>query len=255
MHLVIFTHTERSLSTKTMRPEPINGSSVTAMSHEKPKAKDRLGEDIKNSISNDLRIYRPLASTLTDGPDNRVQSPENQGEATDAGEKLAGAAVLPDDCATTGDDQLPEDDEVCEAGDGVPAPLLAISAAKRGEETSENHNYVGDNGDEEVGSVHAGEETEIEKEKWCGDGPVDVSGPEDLAVHMLDGVGSVLVDFLDDDVCVSVSITSCHGEVGDGSENCDECCQDVEESLGDWDVPCQAGEGDAGQKHDSEDNP
>jgi hypothetical protein len=173
-----------------------------------------------------------LSSTLTQGPNNRVQSPEDQGEATNGSKELAGAVILAQDCATTGDDQLPEDNEIGEAGDGIPAPLLAISAAEGGEETSENHDYICDNGDEEVGSVHASEETEVEEEEWSSDGPVNVSGPEDLAVNMLNGVRAVLVDFLHDDVRVSVSVTSCHSEVGNGSENCNEGSQDVEESFG-----------------------
>ena len=48
---------------------------------------------------------------------------------------------------------------------------------------------------------------------------------------MLDGVGDVLVGFLDDDVCERVSVTGCHGEVGDRGEGGDEGCQDMEESL------------------------
>ena len=42
------------------------------MSEEKPEAKDRLGEDIKNSIRDDLNINTDHAATISDTPDTKL---------------------------------------------------------------------------------------------------------------------------------------------------------------------------------------
>jgi len=92
---------------------------------------------------------------------------------------------------------LPDDDEVGNAGNGIVSPLLAIGSTEGGKETEENHDNVSEDGDEDAGSVHAGEEGKVEQEQWCSQTPVDVTGPEDLTVDVLHqvllghGVGDV----------------------------------------------------------------
>jgi len=151
------------------------------MSKQKPETKDRLGKNIKDSISNDLSINRPLAGTITNTPDNWVESPKDQSEATNGSEELGGAAVLGHDSTATWDDELVDDDEVCNAGHGVVSPFLTISGTEGSEETEENHDEICNDGNEDGSSVQASEESEIQKQERGGQAPVNVSGPEDLA--------------------------------------------------------------------------
>ncbi len=214
-----------------MAPESFDGSGISAMCEQKPETKDRLSEDVQDGISNDLSIDTPLASTITDTPDNWVQGPENEGEAADGSIQLGGGVALAQDCTATRDDELVDDDEVSNAGNSVPSPLLTIVLAESSEEASQNHDDVCNDGNEDASTVHACQESQVEEEKWCSHAPVNISGPEHLAEDMFDSVGNVLVCLLDNDVCVRVSVTSSHGEVGDGSESGDQSGDDMEESF------------------------
>ena len=193
------------------------------MSEQEPETKDRLGKNVKNSISDDLSINTPFASTVSNAPDDWVESPEDEGEATNGSEKSSGLSILGLDCTTAWNDKLVDDNEVGNTSYGVVSPFLSIRVAKGSEETEENHDEVCYDGDEDVCSVQASEEGEIQEQERSSQGPVDVTGPKDLAEDMLDGVGDiVLVGFSDDDVGIGVSVTGSHGEVGDGGESGDE---------------------------------
>jgi len=133
---------------------------------------------------------------------------------------------------------LVNNDQVGGTSHSVPSPFLSIAASERGEETGQNHDDISDNCNEDVGTVETSEEGKIEKEERSGNGPVDVTSPEDLSVDVLEGSGSVVVGFLDNDVCVAVSITSGHCEVGEGCEEGNEGSQNVEETFLNWDSPC-----------------
>ena len=201
------------------------------MCEQKPETKDRLSKDIQDGISDNLSINAPLASTITDTPDNWVQGPEDEGEATNGSKELGGRAILAHDCTATRDDKLVDDNEVCNASHSIPSPLLAIALAVSSKETSKNHDEICNNGNEDASTVHAGQESQVEEEEWCSQAPVDITGPEHLTEYMLDGVGSVLVCLLDDDVGIRVSITGGHGEVGQGSKGGDQGRNDMEETF------------------------
>merc|ERR1712093_685548 len=163
----------------------------------------------------DLGINAPLAGTISNTPDNWVQGPEDESEATNRSKQLSGAVRLGSDSTTTWDNKPVDDDEVGDASNSIVSPLLAIGASESCEETKEDHDEISDDGDGDVGAVHACEESKVEDEKRSGECPVDVAGPEDLTEDVLHGVGGVLVGFLDDDVGEGVSVSGGHGEVGD----------------------------------------
>lgn len=185
-----------------MAPESFNGSGLFGMCEQEPETKDGLGKDIQDGVSNDLSVNAPLASAITNTPDNRVQSPENEGEATNGSKELGGGAVLAHGCTTTRDDKLIDDDEVGNASHGIPAPLLTIVLAICSKEASQDHDEICDNGNEDASTVHTSQESQVQEEKWCSYAPVDVPGPEYLTEDVLDSVGNMLVCLLDHDVCV-----------------------------------------------------
>ncbi len=129
-------------------------------------------------------------------------------------------------------DELPDDNEVGNAGNGVPAPLLGGALRAEGsEETGQDHDDIGNDGNEDGPAVHASEEAQIEEQERGGDGPVDVAGPVDLAVDVLLGVWNVLMLLLDDDVVVADAVAAGHGEVGQSGEGDDESSDDVVEAV------------------------
>jgi hypothetical protein len=162
-----------------------------------------------------------------------VDGPDDEGEATDGGEEVANLATLGGSSVAAVENELPDNDEVGNAGDGVPAPLLSgLLRAERGEETSKNHDDVGDNGDGDVGTGKTSEQRKVEKEERGGDGPVNVAGPVDLAVDVVLGGRNVLVVLLLGGVVVADTVAAGHGEVGESGEGDNEGGQDVIQTLG-----------------------
>jgi hypothetical protein len=218
---------------------------------EEPGTEDGLGKDVKDGVGNDLLVNGGVAGAVGDTPDTErgvsgwlqsfssranlhgVDSPDDEGEATNGSEEVANLATLGGGGVAAVVDELPDNDEVCNAGNGVPAPLLGgLLRAERGEETSKNHDDVGNNGDQDVGTGKTSEQRKVEEQKRGGDGPVDVTGPVDLAVDVVLGGGNVLVVLLLGGVVVADTVAAGHGEVGQSGKGDNEGGQDVVQTLG-----------------------
>jgi hypothetical protein len=219
------------------------------MGEEKPEAKDWLGEDIKDSIGDDLSIKTNHASTVSNTPDaidalakpdhhmqmrnvHWVDSPEDQSEASNGSEESLGLSILVGGGSTAVESELVDDDEVGNASNGVPSPLGSVGFVTEGsEETGEDHNEIGNNGHKDAGTIEAGEESQVEKQEWRGDGPVNISCPVDLTVSGLECVWDVLVGLNLDDLVVADSVTAGHGVVREEGKGGDESSQDVEQAF------------------------
>lgn len=154
------------------------------------------------------------------------------------------------------DSQVPYDDEEGDARDCIPSPLLRCAlAAESGEETSEDHDDVGDDGHEDVGTVETSEQTEIKEEERSGQSPVDIASPEDLAFDRGEGVGNVVILVTDDGLVDRDTVAGSHGKVGDGGEDQDESGDDMVETALDGNPPGQSGEASRGNHHGHEDDP
>ena len=105
--------------------------------------------------------------------------------------------------------ELPDDNEVCNACNGVPSPLLRVLlGAKGGEQTGQDHDDIGNDGDQDVATVEASKESQVEQEERSGKTPVNVTGPVDLTVNILGGVGNVAVALNNSGVVVADTDTS-----------------------------------------------
>lgn len=132
---------------------------------------------------------------------------------------------------------MPEDKDEGNAGDGVPAPLLrSVLGAEGSKETSQDHDDISSDHHEEVSTSHAGKETEIEEQERGRDGPVDVTGPVDLAVGGGEGVGNMVVLLALDNLGQRDTVGGGHGEVGESSRQGDDGGDDVVETLVLWGV-------------------
>ena len=75
--------------------------------------------------------------------------------------------------------ELVDDDKQCGAGHGIVTPFHTLICAESGEQTSQDHDDVSNDRDQDVGTAQAGKEAKIHEQEWGGDAPVDVSGPVD----------------------------------------------------------------------------
>jgi hypothetical protein len=252
--LVIVTNADSALVAETLTPEATDlnvGLGDALVGEKEPCTEDGLGEDVKDGVGNDLLVNVHVAGAISDTPDteknisgrsvdnsqqsnlHRVDSPDDEGEATDGSEEVANLATLGGGSVAAVEDELPDNDEVGNAGNGVPAPLLGgLLRAERGEETSEDHDDVGNNGDQDVGTGKTSEQRKVEEEKRGGDGPVNVTSPVDLAVDVVLGVRDVLVVLHLGGVVVANAVAAGHGEVGESGEGDNEGGQDVVQTLG-----------------------
>ena len=184
-----------------------------AMGEQEPEAKDWLGQHIKDGVSNNLSIDTELADTLAKDPDNWVSEPENQGEETEGSKELPGISSAVGDSAAARDEEDVNDDGESTPGECVPSPL-GNWVSKGSKEAGQDHDDIGKDGDGDVRSTEAGKEGQIEKKKWSGEGPVDVTCEKDLAVDV-DSLLAVIDDvvLLADKVGEGRASASGHGIV------------------------------------------
>lgn len=161
-----------------------------------------------------------------------VGGPEDEGVCGNGKEERGDVLALGLDGSAAVDSELPDNNEVGKAGNGVPSPLSrGALRAESSEKTSENHDQVSDNGEGKVSTVHAGQETEVEEQKGSGDSPVNVAGPEDLALNLVVSVRNVVVLLTDVDLVDGNTLADSHGEVGDRGSDGDQSRDDIEEAL------------------------
>lgn len=161
-----------------------------------------------------------------------VGGPEDESEKGDRRDKSLGLVVLSSNGLTSIVSNLEDDDQEGNASPGVPAPLLTITIAESSEETSQDHDDVGNNSNKDVGTVKTSQQAKVKEQKWCSDGPVDISCPVDFTIDVLVSVWKVMLVLVGlDSVVVADTITSSHGKVGEKGKGCDESGQDMEETF------------------------
>jgi hypothetical protein len=127
---------------------------------------------------------------------------------------------------------VPDDKDVGNAGNGVPAPLLGGAfLTESSEQTGQDHDQIGNNGHDDVSTRHASQQTKVEEQQRSGQAPVDVAGPEDLAVHLVESIGNVVVLLTDGDLLDGDTVSGGHCEVRDGGEDGDHGRDGVVETL------------------------
>jgi hypothetical protein len=232
LSFIVVTNPELALAAEAIGPETFErGRAVSSLAmieskgeddlrgrhavvgEEQPEAEDGLGQDIENSIGDDLSIKADETGTVGNTPDDWVDGPEDEGEASNGTVESLGLAVLVGNGGAAVESELVDDNEEGNAGPGVPAPLLAVLVTIGSKETSEDHDDIGNKSHEDVGTTETGKQRKIEQEKRSGDAPVDITSPVDLTVDNLFGVWDVLVALLDHNLVQVDTITGGHGKV------------------------------------------
>lgn len=153
----------------------------------------------------------------------------------------------------TGSVDDPEDVEHGNAAHGVVAPFVG-RLDQSTNETSDDHNQVKEDGDEDGREGKAGNEENLEEKERGGDGPVNVTSvPDGTGGASTVDLGGAVVGELDADGG-STQVGS-HGEVGDGSGGQDGGGEVVEGALTARNLHGPDHGGQASQGHDREDSP
>jgi hypothetical protein len=251
--LVVIADTDGALTLQALRPEAANfnvGLWDALVSEQEPGTEDWLGKDVQDGVSDDLLVHVHVARAVGNTPDaasvvsdfldisqasslHWVDGPDDQGEATNSSEEAADLATLGSSGSTAVDNELPDDDQVSSASNGVPAPLLwCVLRAESSEETSQDHDHISDDGNENIGATETSKQSQVEEQERGGQAPIDITSPVDLAVDVLGGVRDVLVGLADDDVVVANAVAAGHGEVRHGGKDGDQSSDNVVETAG-----------------------
>jgi len=193
---------------------------------------------------------------MGDGPDNGVSSPEDKGVSHDGSVELGNLGTLCSCESAAAGDKLPDDYDIGNAGKCVPSPDLEAGVTESSEQTGQDHDDVGGDGGEDASTVETREKAEVEDEQRSGQSPVDIASIVDWAVDVTEGVGNVMVVVLANPGMVpGDAAVGGHGEVRESSDDGDQRCDVVVESLGSRDSPRQDDEEQGGNDHENEDNP
>lgn len=191
-----------------------------------------------SAIPQTLPLLVSLRLELVEQHLHGVRSPDDQGEAGNGKEEGSNLLALGLGLSSAVDGQVPDDDQVGNAGNGIPTPLLGSAlATESSKKTRKDHYDVCGNSHEDVGAIEASEQAEIEQEQRSGQGPVDVASPEDLAFDGGEGIWGVVMLVTDCDGVDRDTVTGSHGKVGDGGDDGDEGGYDMVQATADGNTP------------------
>ena len=90
-----------------------------------------------------------------------IDGPEDQGEPGNGAEESSGLLVLILNDTTAVEGELVDNDQVGDAGHGVPPPFGALLDSESSEKTGQNHDHISDNGNENVGTAQSSEQAKV----------------------------------------------------------------------------------------------
>ena len=155
-----------------VKTEP--GRVNVAVAPDEKSTEDRLRQHIKDAVEDGLRIRRDVVATLAKTPSNRVKRPQKRGQGTTLQESSADVLAHRVGVLASFPNKLVDDVEQRGAAEGEIAPLVAGSDESAGK-TSDDHDLVDEDSEENGRPGHAGGEKQVGEQKRSGDDPVDVA--------------------------------------------------------------------------------
>lgn len=256
--LVVITNSESSLAAEALGPESLKGwrsARHAVMGEQEPETEDWFREDVQDGVSDDFLVDIDHMATFGETPNNWVDRPQDESEASNRCVEGLRLAVLVGNSSAAIESQLVDNDQVGNTCPHIPTPGLAVLATEGSEQASQDHNHIGNDGDQDVSTTETSEKGQIQQEKWCSNSPINVSCPVDLSLVVLMCVwDSLVMDGLG--VCVEASaIPGGHGEVGEECKGSDEGSQYVEKAFLHWNAESHAIEGERGDGHEDDNDP
>lgn len=150
------------------------------VSEEQEEAESRLGEDIEDTVEDGLRVGVDDVATLRQTPGNGVEEPEEDGQDTTLEEGRLDRSTKSVGVAATVNNEFVDDKEEGEHAKDPVTPLVR-SLGESTNETSHDHDLIGQNSDSNGRPWDASGKEKIREKQWCGDEPINVPNVEDLA--------------------------------------------------------------------------
>jgi hypothetical protein len=198
-----------------------------AVTEDEESTEDGLGDQIKDTVEDSLRVGRDDVATLADPPGERIQDPEESGERTAHGE--AAADILAENIGVTAalPNEDPDDVEESKAAEGEVTPLVGATDESTNE-TSDNHDFIDENDEEDSGPGKGGGQHQVEEKQRGSDEPIDVADVEDLTVDTanLSHVGSAELN-----IDGGPAKVGSHGKVGNSGDHSDGSSHVVEDTV------------------------
>jgi hypothetical protein len=197
------------------------------VTEDEESTEDRLGDQIKDTIEDSLRVGGDNVATLADTPGERVQDPEDSGERTAQGEATTDILAENIGVTTALPDEDPDDVEESKAAEGEVTPLVGATD-ESANETGDNHDFIDEDDEEDSGPGKGGGQHQVEKKERGGDEPIDVADVEDLTVDTanLRHVGSLELD-----IDGGPAKVGGHGEVGNSGDHSNGSSHVVEDTV------------------------
>jgi len=218
---LIISNTDPAIGGKAMRPVAINvdvGLGYGTVADEQPQPKDRFSEGIKHSVDHDLCVNTRLTSAASNTPNtassvskyqhtinalrhsHRIQRPQDEREQRQRAKQLPHPSPLGSNHAGPVQRDMPHDEQIRNARDGIPPPLLRRTRlTKRREQTGQNHNDIRHNCHERMRAANAADQAQVEDQQRRGQSPIDIARPVDLATHVVECVREMLMFVADSD--------------------------------------------------------
>merc|ERR1719409_2616308 len=144
------------------------------------ETEDGLGDDVEDGVCHGLLVSRDLARTLSGEPDDRVGGPRDSGEQGDLVEDALDGLGLGSSGGLEAAKESAEDGHEHAHAEG-PEVVLLLTLKEGTDETGNNHEEV--DAKEPHGLVVRGtsEAADVEELEGGGEGPINVTGVEELA--------------------------------------------------------------------------
>jgi len=217
---LVVADTDGTLSTSTVGPVTTNlgsGVAVFASSGDNPETENSLGENIEDSVDDDLGANLNLPSGTSSTPDNNVDDPKDQRSDRDRAKESGNFGTASSRGSSAVDSDVPNGKDKADDADSIPSPLLSsVGMSDSRESTSEDKDDIGDDGHDGVTTINTSQQAKLNNQNGCRESPINVACPEDLATDIVVGVGDVLVVVSYAGAVEVRGLTGSHGEVGQG---------------------------------------
>lgn len=148
--------------------------SLIGGSEEQPGTPDGLGDDVEDGKEEDLFVRVELASSLAKGESDGVEGPNDNESERNLVVETANLGAAEEGGGAARGDELEEDPGEGGTGEGEEAPLASLGRVDTSNDTSDNHDFVGKDEDDDLSDGEASKKGEVEEEERGGQGPVDV---------------------------------------------------------------------------------
>lgn len=151
---------------------------------------------------------------------HRIRSPQNKREERKRAEEFGDLVALGLDRGATGKSNMPDDEDVGNAGDGIPPPLLAALLGSVGsKKAGHDHDDISTDCHDCVSAIDASKQAQVKQQQRGGNSPVDVTSIVRLTANFVRDVGDLAVAVGHVGAVKVDTLSVRHTEVGQGGRD------------------------------------